>query len=207
MWTRVLVVLAPGVVAFAACGRSRVPEPSYGEHPRGATEAVCVPYPPPAAKVEETGAAPSDRAVWVDGDWKWKPLGSAVSTKGKWEWSPGAWVEPPFGASYARSSLVRMPNGALAWYPAHWHLPSHYDVRSDAAGPMASTGLPLSCPEPERHDITGMPPPLIDAGDAHVGPALLYPADAPPQTPPKVILDAVVPSDSKEEPKLIAPPE
>ena len=212
MIARVLVVLAPcvlAVVASASCGRWRVPEPSFGEHPKGATEAMCVPYPPPAAKPEETGAAPSDRAVWVDGDWKWKPYGTAASIRGKWEWVPGAWVEPPFSATYARSSLVRMQNGALAFYPAHWHLPAHYDVRvgKDAAAPLASTGLPLVCQAPEKNEITGVDPPLIDAGDeAHVGPALFYLADAP-AAPPKVVLDAVVPGDSKDPPKLIAPPE
>lgn len=207
MLARVVVALVPSAVfAFVACGRS-VKEPSFGDHPRGATEALCVAYPPPAAKPEEIGTPPSDRAVWVDGDWKWRPLGSAMSTKGKWEWVPGAWVHPPFGATYARSTLVRMPNGAIAWYPAHFHLPSHYDVRSDAAAPMASTGLPLVCPEPDKNENTTAAIPLIDAGDAHVGPTLLYPADAPAAAPPKVIVDAVVPADSKEPPKLIAPPE
>lgn len=212
MLARVVVVLAPCAVvliASASCGTSRVPSPSYGEHPKGATEAMCVPYPPPAAKPEETGLPPSDRAVWVDGDWKWKPYGTAGSTKGKWEWVPGAWVEPPFSATYARSSLVRMPNGALAFYPSHWHLPVHYDIRlkTDAAAPMSSTGLPLVCPTPDKNDITGVPPPLIDAGDAHVGPSLLYQSDAPAGAPPKIVLDAVVPGDSNEPPKLIAPPQ
>lgn len=210
MRAAVLVVLAPcalAALAFAACSASRVREPTYGEHPHGASEATCVPYPPPAAKPEETGAPPSDRAVWVDGDWAWKPLGSATSVKGKWEWRPGAWTHPPFGATYARSSLVRMPNGALAFYPGHWHMPAHYDMKVDAAGPVASTGLPLTCPEPEKNEIAGVPLPLGDASDAHLGPALLYPADAPAQAPPKVIVDAMVPTDTKDPPKLIAPPE
>lgn len=203
----ILCALAPCVlsaIAFAACSRSRVPEPTYGEHPKGATEAVCVPYPPPAGKPEETGEPPTARAVWVDGDWIWKPLGGPTSVKGKWEWKPGSWVEPPYGATFARSSLVRMPNGALAVYPAHWHTTEHYDLRSDAVGPMASSGLALTCPDPPKNEAI---PPLVDAGDAHVGPALMYPADAPATTPPKVVTDAVVPTDTKEPPKLIAPPE
>ena len=212
MRLQILVVLVPCAVTavfFAACARSRVPGPELGDHPKGATEAVCVPYPPPAAKPEVTGGAPSERAVWVDGDWIWRGRGAPSSTAGKWEWKPGAWVEPPYGAKFARSVLVRMPNGALAWYPPHFHPAEHYELRPrvDAAGPLASTGSVLSCPEPPRSELTGVPPPLVDAGDAHVGPALMYVADAPAQAPPKLVLDAIIPSDATEPPKLIPPPE
>jgi hypothetical protein len=207
---RLVVVLAPCVaiaVAFAACGGPRVPEPEYREHPKQATEAMCVPYPPPAAKPEETGKPPNDRAVWTDGDWIWRPQGGPSSTKGKWVWRPGAWIEPPYSATYSRSALIRMSNGALAWYAPHWHMPAHYDIKLDAAGPMSSSGLALVCPDPPPNETTGVPPPLADAGDARVGPAAVYAADAPPPAPPKIVLDAMIPTDSKEPPKLIAPPE
>lgn len=207
---RLLVALAPCVViaaAFAACGGPRVPEPEYRDHPKQATEALCVPYPPPAAKPEETGKPPSDRHVWTDGEWIWRPHGSPSSTSGKWVWKPGAWVEAPYGATYSRSALVRMENGALAWYPPHFHVPAHYEVKIDAAGPMSSAGIALVCPDPPRHEITGVPPPLVDAADAHVGPAAAFAADAPAQAPPKIVLDAVIPTDTTAPPKLIAPPE
>jgi hypothetical protein len=207
---RLVAVLAPCVLiaaAFVACGGPRVAEPEYRDHPKQATEALCVPYPPPAAKPAETGTPPSDRAVWTDGDWIWRSRGGPSSTAGKWVWRPGAWIEPPYGATYSRSNLVRMPNGALAWYPPHWHMPAHYDVKIDAAGPMSSAGLPLVCADPPRHEITGVPPPLVDAGDAHVGPALVYGPDAPAPGQPKIVMDAVIPLDAKEPPKLIAPPE
>lgn len=212
MLLRVFVVLVPcaAIVGFAACGRSRIPEPEYQAHPAHATEALCVPYPPPAAKPEAIGSQPSERAVWVDGDWIWKSLGPPTSTAGKWVWQPGAWVEAPYGATFSRAALVRLSNGALAWYPPHWHLPEHYaaaEGRDAAAGPMSSSGNPLVCPDPPRNEITGAPPPLVDAADAHVGPALQYPADAPAQAPPKVVLDAVIPSDGKHPPVLIQPPE
>jgi hypothetical protein len=207
---RLAVVLAPCVLlaaVFAACGGPRVPEPEYRDHPAQATEALCVPYPPPAARPEETGKPPNEHVVWTDGEWIWKPHGPPSSTKGKWVWQPGAWVDPPYGATYSRSALIRAKNGALAWYAPHWHLPAHYEVKLDAPGPMASSGLALVCPDPERNEITGIPPPLVDAGDAHVGPALHYGPDAQPPAQPKIILDAVVPLDAKEPPKLIAPPE
>jgi hypothetical protein len=207
---RLLVPVLSCVVvagAFAACGGPKVREPEYREHPAQATEAMCVPYPPPAAKPEETGKPPNDRAVWADGDWIWRPHGSPSSTKGKWVWQPGAWTDPPYGATYSRSALVRLPNGALAWYAPHWHMPAHYEVKIDAPGPMSSGGVVLTCPDPPRNEITGVPPPLVDAGDAHVGPAAVYGADAPAPGIPKIVLDAVIPTDSKEPPKLIAPPE
>jgi hypothetical protein len=35
----------------------------------------------------------------------------------------------------------------------------------------------------------------------------VYGPDAPAQGQPKIVMDAVIPTDSKEPPKLIAPPE
>lgn len=208
---RLLAVLAPIVVLaapFAACSGSRVPTPEIREHPRGAREATCVPYPPPAAKPESLGLRPSDRAVWVDGDWNWKSLGAPESTAGKWVWQPGGWVEPPYGATYSRGTLTRLPNGALAWYPPHWHLPAHYVASVDAAAPLASNGAPLACPTPEPNETTAAPKPLGDAGEeVHTGPALLYLADAPSSAPPKVVLDAIIPSDTKKPTIVIQPPE
>jgi len=204
---RTLAALAPFFVLglqFAACSGSRVPTPEYREHPRAAQEAVCVPYPPPPAKPEVLGEPPGERFVWVDGDWMWKSLGPPTSTTGKWTWQPGAWVQAPYGATYSRSTLVRLPGGALAWYPPHWHLPAHYAVMVDATAPLASNGMPLSCPTPEP-DIAARP--LEDVGaEVRVGPALLYAADAP-SAPPKVIVDAVIPTDAKQTPVLIQPPE
>jgi len=201
----VLVPCAVVAAAFAACGGPRVPEPEYREHPKQATEAMCVPYPPPAAKPEETGKPPNDRAVWIDGDWTWRPQGGPSSTSGKWIWKPGAWVDPPYGATYSRSALVRMENGALAWYPPHFHMPPHYEAKIDAAAPMSSAGIALVCPDPPRQEPVGAP--LIDAGDAHVGAAAVYAADAPAQAPPKIVYDAVIPTDTTGPPKLIPPPE
>lgn len=211
-WARPILVLGVGpaviVLSSFACGRAHVPEPDYRAHPTNAAEALCVPYPPPAAKPEDTGAPPSSRAVWVDGEWIWHSRGGPPGAMlGKWEWKGGGWEEPPSGASYSRGTLVRMKNGSLAWYPPHWHTSDQYKSQLDASVPISASGTPLECPAPEKEKVINGPPNVHDAGEeAHVGPALEYPADAPSSAPPKVIPDAVVPSDAKQPPQLISPP-
>jgi hypothetical protein len=215
----VVIGLAPTSLAVAifACSASRVPVPEYKPHPKHAAEAMCVPYPPPAPKPEETGLPPesmSKRAVWVDGEWVWHPRGGPPGAMlGRWEWKKGGWVEPPYGATYSRGEVDRMANGALAFYPPHWHLPDHYKETyaaasgGSSAAPVSSEGLPLDCPAPPKHDVLGSMTSIHDAGEeAHVGPALVYPADAPSSAPPKVQLDAEIPSDGAVPPKLIEPP-
>ncbi len=210
----VIIPFATAAVAFAsasACGRARVAEPDYGEHPPQASEAACIPFPPPAAKPEEPGEPPPGKAVWIDGEWLWRSRGGQPgSVAGKWEWKPGGWVDPPADGKYARAALVRMPNGALAYYPPHWHLPDHYKRPKigDAAAPVASNGVLLDCPDPPKHEITGAPKPLTDAGpEVHVGPAAVYGSETGSSSaPPVIVVDAIVPTDAKAPPMLIAPP-
>ena len=71
-----------------------------------------MPYPPPAARSEEVGPAPSLTAVWVDGYWHWNGK--------QYEWRTGAWVELPEGRGYAPPEVVRLQSGALVWYPPRW---------------------------------------------------------------------------------------
>lgn len=219
------IALAPLAIAFGAafaCGGSRVPLPEYGEHPESFPEARCVPWPPPPAKPEQTGAPPSERSVWVDGEWVWNGRGTGPrSYVGEWDWKPGGWVEPPFGATFARSKLERLPGGALAWYPGHWHLPAHYARDAavlDAAAPVSSANVLLECPPPPTAPAIAVTdaPDATDATDAtgadaptdvREGPAVVYPPDAFPAPEPKVVPDAEIPADTKKPPELIQPPE
>lgn len=196
-----VAVLAPflGLASALSCRGVRVPTPEARAHPPGFPEATCVAYPPPAARPEVVGERPGPAWVWVDGDWMWKSLGPPESTAGKWSWEPGHWVEPPYGASWSASALLRLPNGALAWIPPHFHLAAHYASASGST-PRSSFGAALACPTPPPNT------PHPDAGeDVHAGPALLYPADAPSTA--KTILDAVVPADASAPIILIQPPD
>ncbi|MGZ6068472.1 MAG: hypothetical protein ACXWVM_39105 [Polyangiales bacterium] len=206
------------VAIIFACSATRVPVPEYKPHPKHAAEAACVPYPPPAPKPEETGVPPasmSKRAVWIDGEWVWHGRGGPPgSVHGRWEWQKGGWVEPPYGASYSRGTLERMPNGALAFYPPHWHMPDHYKDSYDAASPVSSEGFALDCPVPPAQNASVT---AHDVGpEAHLGPVLTFPLDADlSDSNPDVHPDAVdAPIDTASEasekkgpPKLIAPPD
>ena len=180
-----------------ACRGQWVPGPSLVDHPMGQGEGTCVPFPPPPPKAEEIPARPSDDHVYVDGQWSWQTR--------RWVWVPGGWVVPPPGAFYAEWKVQRLQNGALAYYQGHWH------ERTPAA--KVDANAVLACPAPAKPGEGTL---LVegDANDeveAHVGPVLVYPADAPSTAPPKVVPDATLPSDigapSGEPPALIGPPD
>jgi hypothetical protein len=108
---RLLVVAA--IVALAGCaGGTIVPVPTTGPHVGEAP--VLVPYPPPPARVEVVGKAPStmNDAVWIDGEWLWKSR--------RWVWQGGHWDLPLPGGYYAPPVTVRLADGALAHYPGAW---------------------------------------------------------------------------------------
>lgn len=184
--TRVLVVLAPPLIVplaiVAACKGPSVPAPELRDHPPGPGEATCVPYPPPAAKVEEVPTRPNDRAVWVDGQWTWETR--------RWVWKSGGWAVPPPGGWYARWKVDRLENGALAFVPGHWHNElSHGNEPYDA-------NAVLVCPKPEEPTAGKV---VVDGeleAEAHVGPILVYSADAEFGAPGKVVPDAVIPGDA-----------
>lgn len=190
----VVAMIAPPsvlVVSMFACRGPAAPTPRVRDRTPVASEATCVPYPPPPPKVEEIGARPSDRHVWMDGEWHWETR--------RWVWKPGGWVTPPEDAFWAPWKTDRLQNGALVFYPGRWH-------RDDFA-PYDAAAL-ASCPAP-----TAAPAPVIAAdgaleAEAHVGPILVYPADAPSSAPAKVVPDATIPSDGIEEVRpLIGPPD
>jgi hypothetical protein len=186
------LVIASSSGAFA-CRSQWVQGPRETEHPPGPDEGVCVPYPPPAPKAEVVPPQPSDDHVFVDGQWSWQTR--------RWVWVPGGWVIPPPGASYAKWKVERLHNGALAYFQGHWHerSPAPYDANAS-----------IVCPAPQ-----GLPKVPGDAAqelETHVGPVLVYPADAPPSAPPQVLVDATIPSDlgtpaDQPPPKLIGPPD
>lgn len=207
---RVAALLCGPLALYAlgsiACRGAKIPGPETGDH-SGPNEGMCVPYPPPAAKVEELPPQPNGDSVWVDGEWEWQTR--------RYTWKPGGWIVPPPRSFYARSKLERMPNGALAFFPGHWHAP-HTEADADIdAG--------LHCPDPPKApeivaqtgDGGGAAPKPGDAdedaedADVHVGPVLLYAADAPVGAAPKVIFDATLPSDAAPDapPEVIQPPD
>ena len=188
----ILVPPAALMIGVFSCSRvPQVPTPSLRDHPPHAGEATCIPFPPPPPKVEEIPVRPSDRHLWLDGQWAWETR--------RWVWRPGGWTVPPEDSFWAPWKLDRQRNGALAMVPGHWHREAEaaYDAATLAA-----------CPDPpkERQVV------LEDApgeAEAHVGPILEFAADAPSSAPPKVILDATIPGDidPQEAPRpLIGPP-
>jgi hypothetical protein len=100
-----------GLLAFAlvACGH-RYPSPPYSPQPTSAL--VPVPIEPPPARAERVPPRPSDRAVWIDGEWSWR--------RRRWVWTPGRWVEPPSGLTYSPWVTVRGADGTLYFAPSAW---------------------------------------------------------------------------------------
>ena len=179
------------VAGVFACRGPSVPVTPGGENVPLASQATCVPYPPPAPKVEEIPARPSKAYLWLDGEWAWH--------RERWVWRPGGWVVPPPETFYAAWRLVRQDDGALVYYPGRWSHPD--EARVDA-------GVAPSCPPPPSEA-----PPMVavDAAleaDVHVGPVLVYPADAPSAVA-KIEIDATIPGDAVEEAArpLIGPPD
>jgi hypothetical protein len=90
---------------------SSLPKPKAGPVPDDAL--IEVPYPPPAARVEDIPkqAKPSD--VWIDGQWDW--------TGRDWRWIDGAWMTPPAADAYFTPwTTKRERNGHLLFAPAAW---------------------------------------------------------------------------------------
>lgn len=216
------VALPPAalLLALLACGGARVPEPPRATEAPDPNDGICVDFPPPAAKAEELGPPPSPRAVWLDGQWKWR--------LGRWIWRDGGWTEPTPGARWSRPWVERQPNGALVWWPGRWRAVGVASARG--SGPDAASGAKgPACPPPARPPpawasasasagvSTSVPaptPPLVDAeiGDGapappHTGPVRDFPADAPSGSPGRIVLDASIPLDADAQPALVQPPE
>jgi hypothetical protein len=108
-----LLVLPAAALALLGCtATSIVPSPVTGPHL--GEEPALVPYPPPAARVEVVGNAPSTMKdpVWIDGEWLWKAR--------RWVWQGGHWDLPLPGGYYAPPVTVRLSDGALAHYAGTW---------------------------------------------------------------------------------------
>ena len=95
-------------------GSAKLPSPPYTSHPTDALQPV--PYPPPAARVEDDPVRPTEEAVWIDGEWIWQTR--------RWVWRRGRWVRPvpvpgtrhgrACGTRTATSSLPPEPGGMRA---------------------------------------------------------------------------------------------
>jgi hypothetical protein len=75
---------------------------------------------PPAAKVEEQGAAPSDHHTWLAGYWWWD-LGQK-----SYQWSPGYWQDRTLEATVAPPEALyedpgRGPSSDYTYMPGYWN--------------------------------------------------------------------------------------
>jgi hypothetical protein len=102
--------LAPVLALVMTACSSSLPGPPATKHPDNAF--LEVPHPPPPARVEIVPAKPSEKSVWVDGQW--------VLQGQRWVWEGGGWVEPPAGASHVRWQTRRDPDGRLLFAPGSW---------------------------------------------------------------------------------------
>jgi len=97
-------------VAVAACGPT-IPAPKTGPIPK--EEGVLVPFPPPAAQIDDIVAIPEDPTkVWIDGQWTWNGT--------EWSWQRGSWTTPPADAYYTHWTTRRREDGELYFIRAGW---------------------------------------------------------------------------------------
>jgi hypothetical protein len=87
------------------------PEPNTTTHKNQDFQEV--PYMPPAALVEVTGAAPSDACVWYDGHWVWRG--------DKYSWKRGGWVTSTADLRYAPWKTVVTSDGCLLFAEGVWY--------------------------------------------------------------------------------------
>lgn len=150
-------IVVAGVVAFAiACGLSRLPAPPLVGHPTGALTQV--PFPPPPARVEVVPPRPTDRAVWIDGEWIWQAR--------RWAWRRGRWVVPPQGASFAPWTSVRNEAGVLFFAEGAWRDAAGRPVADPKPLALARTSTgPVSEPEGEEIALPTVPEELPSRDD------------------------------------------
>lgn len=106
----IALVLRASCALLAGCAPA-LPLPELAEHD-SASPPVVVPYPPPAARVEQVPERPTADAVWIDGYWRWTGSG--------YDWVAGVWRVPLPGRAYAPADTVRRRNGELLWYAPRW---------------------------------------------------------------------------------------
>ena len=107
-----LFVMLAAALSLGCSAASMIPVPRTGPHQ--GEEPALVPYPPPAARVEVVGKAPTAMKdpLWIDGEWLWKAR--------RWVWQGGHWDLPLPGGYYAPPVTVRLSDGALAHYAGTW---------------------------------------------------------------------------------------
>ena len=128
-----------GLGVACGCGSGGLRTVPTGERPQDRTNLVPVEFPPPPAKVEETGVAPSPDCAWQDGHWSW--LGR------RWEWVEGAWVVPPSGCYYANEVImvwVSSDSGGVLYYGK----PQWYRRKGSTKQSQASCPQPVACDAP-----------------------------------------------------------
>ncbi len=128
-----------GLVVACGCGSSGLRTVPTGEHPPDRTNLVPVGFPPPPAKVEETGTSPRADCAWQDGHWNW--IGR------NWEWVGGAWVVPPSGCYYAHEVImvwVSSDSGGVLYYGK----PRWYRQGAKTQSSKASCPQPVACESP-----------------------------------------------------------
>jgi hypothetical protein len=119
----------------------------------------------------------------------------------RWVWRPGGWAIAPDRSFFTPWRLVRLPNGALAFHPAHWHRDDDRLDDVDAALDPAA----MICPDPPPH-----PPPIdLTLGEDATIAIDARSSDAPESIESSESRESSAPSESIEsEPRpLIAPPD
>ena len=145
------------VACVAACG-TRFPGPPVAANNTAAY--VVVPYPPPPARIEYIPERPSDTALWVDGEWRYRGR--------RWRWSPGAWFDVPKGVRFAHWASTIRSDGAFVYAPGAWmaadgkSMPSPRIVARGVSNVLNIDEDPGVKDEPEVHgpDV----PPNLKAG-------------------------------------------
>ncbi len=98
------------VSVLSACGVDVPPGPPKAPNSTG--NYIEVPYPPPPGRIEYVPKRPNDKALWVDGEWRYRGR--------RWRWVPGSWFDVPAGARFAHWASTIRSDGVFMYASGEW---------------------------------------------------------------------------------------
>src|ERR1700759_5648422 len=113
---RRIAIAAAALVAFfiSACSAPPAPQPSPGRGPINDSPSIAAiaPHAPPPQRAEIPPRAPSPRALWRSGNWRWDGR--------QYVWLPGQYIERPSPAANWRPGYWQEGPDGWIWVEGQW---------------------------------------------------------------------------------------